>query len=185
MTYPVKLEPAEDAVLMRLLDFSEIITFGEDSEDALRDDAYIRIYKEEYGTGKLIEYFVPSAAGDLSFVEWWGGRAFFDEPRICNRHDTRDLRDRCPRYSAVGASSDPSDPTYRRRRGNGFPGPTVYGRSDAGCPLRRTPWDRPARRNCCPYGGAGFGVGGAERGAGVEDSEGLGGGIGAQFCRAR
>jgi hypothetical protein len=27
---------------------------------------------KEYDTGNLIEYFVPSAAGDPSFVEWWG-----------------------------------------------------------------------------------------------------------------
>jgi len=45
VTYPVKLEPDEDTVLVRSPDFSEIITFGEDREDALRHDAYIRIYK--------------------------------------------------------------------------------------------------------------------------------------------
>ena len=27
---------------------------------------------KEYDTENLIEYFVPSAAGDPSFVEWWG-----------------------------------------------------------------------------------------------------------------
>jgi class 3 adenylate cyclase len=32
----------------------------------------LRQYEEDWGTGKLIGRFVPSAAGDLSFREWWG-----------------------------------------------------------------------------------------------------------------
>lgn len=35
LTYPVKLAPDEDTVLVRSPDFREIITFGEDREDAL------------------------------------------------------------------------------------------------------------------------------------------------------
>ena len=32
----------------------------------------LRQYEEDWGTGKLIGRFVPSAAGDPSFREWWG-----------------------------------------------------------------------------------------------------------------
>ena len=34
--------------------------------------ARLRQYEEDWGTGKLIGRFVPSAAGDPSFQEWWG-----------------------------------------------------------------------------------------------------------------
>ena len=35
-------------------------------------DARLRQYQEEWGTGRLIERFVPSAAADPSFRDWWG-----------------------------------------------------------------------------------------------------------------
>ncbi len=34
--------------------------------------ARLRIYEEEWGTGSFVERFVPSAAGDPSFRDWWG-----------------------------------------------------------------------------------------------------------------
>jgi pimeloyl-ACP methyl ester carboxylesterase len=34
-------------------------------------DARLRRYEEEWGTGSLVEGFVPSAAGDPSFQDWW------------------------------------------------------------------------------------------------------------------
>lgn len=46
---------------------------GTDEEERRQTiEAWIRIYEEDYGKGSLIEWFVPSAAGDPSFVEWWG-----------------------------------------------------------------------------------------------------------------
>jgi len=35
-------------------------------------DARLRRYEEEWGTGSFVEGFVPSAAADPSFREWWG-----------------------------------------------------------------------------------------------------------------
>jgi len=35
-------------------------------------DARLRRYEEEWGTGTLVEGFVPSAAADSSFRDWWG-----------------------------------------------------------------------------------------------------------------
>ncbi len=35
-------------------------------------DAMLRQFEEEWGTGKLVELFFPSAAADPSFLEWWG-----------------------------------------------------------------------------------------------------------------
>lgn len=32
----------------------------------------LRQFEEEWGTGKLVELFFPSAAADPSFLEWWG-----------------------------------------------------------------------------------------------------------------
>jgi class 3 adenylate cyclase len=46
---------------------------GTDEEERRQTiEAWIGIYEEKYGTGALIEWFVPSAADDPSFVEWWG-----------------------------------------------------------------------------------------------------------------
>ena len=35
-------------------------------------DAMLRLFKEEWGTGKFLEAFVPTAAADPSFRDWWG-----------------------------------------------------------------------------------------------------------------
>jgi pimeloyl-ACP methyl ester carboxylesterase len=35
-------------------------------------DAHLRLFEELWGTGSLVEGFVPSAAADLSFRDWWG-----------------------------------------------------------------------------------------------------------------
>ena len=35
-------------------------------------DARLRQYEEEWGTGSLVRRFVPSAAADPSFRDWWG-----------------------------------------------------------------------------------------------------------------
>ena len=35
-------------------------------------DARLRQYEEEWGTGSMVELFVPSAAADPSFRDWWG-----------------------------------------------------------------------------------------------------------------
>ena len=44
------------------------------TEERLREilDALVRGYEEEWGTGSLVRRFVPSAATDPSFRDWWG-----------------------------------------------------------------------------------------------------------------
>jgi pimeloyl-ACP methyl ester carboxylesterase len=44
---------------------------AEESRQQYVDDR-LRQYEEEYGTGNLVRRFVPSAAADPSFRDWWG-----------------------------------------------------------------------------------------------------------------